>query len=104
MAAPDAAKSVAQDAVMQISQRFNLDEIRQLAFVNAAFFEPRFEVIKDALIDLGFFSAASLILEFLKKHPAGVWTAGSGDLPLKSLGIRRRWDGQESWGGRACQV
>jgi hypothetical protein len=48
-----------------------LNEIGQLALVNAAIFEPRFEVMKNALIDHGFFSAAPLILEFLEKHRTG---------------------------------
>jgi hypothetical protein len=68
--------------------------------VNAAIFEPRFEVMKNALINKGIFSAASLILEFLKEHPAGACMACSGGMSLKSLGFwREAWpvSGQRGW-------
>jgi hypothetical protein len=45
--------------------------------VNTAIFEPRFEVMQDALINQGFFDAAPLILELLEEHRTGDCTARS---------------------------
>jgi hypothetical protein len=60
--------------------------------VNAAIFEPRFEVMKNALINKGIFSAASLIFEFLKEHRTGDCMVCAADFSLMSLGFWR-----EAW-------